>query len=386
MKRVVGSIDMTYPVADFFKVLSAQGVEFFTGVPDSLLKDFCAYVTEQLPSRQHVIAANEGGAVALAMGHYIATQKVPLVYFQNSGLGNATNPLLSLADPHICGIPMLLLIGHRGQPGTHDEPQHVQQGKVMLDLLRDMDIPFEYVNKVPFENQPIVSKAVQHAKARCGPVALVVAKGTFTPYLKSPLLEKGEGLTREQAIHQILASLKGNEIIVSTTGMASREVFEYRAQHHQSHAFDFLTVGGMGHASQIALGMALGQPHRSIVCLDGDGALLMHMGALAINASMACEKFTHILVNNGCHDSVGGQPTVGFNIDCAQMAQSVGYRQVRCVESTIPLKEVIAQVMTQKGPHFVEVKVTRGHRADLGRPTQTPFENKEALMNTFNEY
>ena len=364
---------------DFIETLRAGGVEFFAGVPDSLLKNLCAYITDSIARENNIIAANEGGAVALAAGYHLATGKAGCVYMQNSGEGNAVNPLLSLMDADVYKMPLLLVIGWRGEPGVHDEPQHVKQGKVTLALLETMGIPYAVLDE-SWESQ--VAEALQTIREANGVYALVVRKGTFEDYK----LQKQEAsrweLGREEAIQIVADMLRENDIVVSTTGMISRELFEYREAKGQGHAHDFLTVGSMGHASQIALGIALQKPEKRVVVFDGDGALLMHMGGMAIIGDYCPKNLVHIVFNNGAHDSVGGQPTVGQKIDVEAVAKAVGYADVISVENQMSLMAAMNHVNNAviDGVSLINVNVRKGNRKDLGRPTTTPQQNKEALM------
>ncbi|MCR5395411.1 MAG: phosphonopyruvate decarboxylase [Bacteroidales bacterium] len=363
----------------FINELGSRGIEFFAGVPDSLLKNMCAYIADHLDERHNVIAANEGGAVGLAAGYHLATGKVGCVYMQNSGEGNIINPLASLTDKEVYNIPVLLLIGWRGRPGVHDEPQHVKQGKVTTGLLNAMGINYDILSKEPETVVKQLDKA-QKALAANEVYALVIEKDTFEPYVLQTVEKNDLALSREQAIQMVAASTGKEDVIVSTTGMISRELFEYRAQQNQSHQRDFLTVGSMGHASQIALGIAMEQPERRVWCFDGDGASIMHMGGMAIVASKHPKNYVHVVYNNGAHDSVGGQPTVGLHIDLPAIAQAVGYKHCISVQSEMELKEALPAVSQMEGPVLLEIKVKKGNRKDLGRPTTTPIENKEALM------
>ncbi len=365
--------------AEFYRELTEAGVGYFAGVPDSLLSAFGAYL-EDHAGENHTIAANEGTAVAIGIGYYLATGKLPLIYMQNSGQGNVVNPVLSLADKEVYGTPMLLMIGWRGEPGVKDEPQHVKQGKVTLDLLEAMGIPHAVLSTDKDEALEQVSKAVAEAKAKEHPYALVVSKDTFAKYkLKNPQ-ETDFPLDREGAVKLIIDSLEPSDIVVSTTGKTSREVFEYREELGHDHSRDFLTVGGMGHASSIALGIAEQRPNRRVYCLDGDGAMLMHMGALAVIGTKRPENFVHIVINNGSHDSVGGQPTVGFNIDMPKAAESVGYAHTLRADDPEDIKSALQKARQLTGPIFVELRVNKGAREDLGRPTTTPKQNRDAFM------
>ena len=364
---------------DFIERLRKGGVDFFAGVPDSLLKNLCAYITDNVSRENNIIAANEGGAVALAAGYHLATGKTGCVYMQNSGEGNAVNPLLSLMDADVYRMPLLLVIGWRGEPGVHDEPQHVKQGKVTLSLLDAMGIKYAVLDE-NWEGQ--VDEALRVISETNGIYALIVRKGTFEEYKLQNQVASDWALGREEAIQIVVDKLRDDDIVVSTTGMISRELFEYREAKHQGHAHDFLTVGSMGHASQIALGIALQKPERRIVVFDGDGALLMHMGGMAIIGDYAPKNLVHIVFNNGAHDSVGGQPTVGQKIDVEAIAKAVGYADVISVDSQMSLMCAMNHVNCAviDGVSLINVNVRKGNRKDLGRPTTTPQENKNALM------
>jgi len=366
----------------FFSSLRHAGVEFFTGVPDSLLKDICAYITDNTSSENHIISANEGNAISIAIGHHLATKKVPLIYLQNSGLGNIINPLLSLADPDVYSIPMLLLIGWRGEPGINDEPQHIKQGKVTTDLLNVMNVPYEVLSSeiTSEEADQIVKKIVLKASNLNTPCALLVKKGTFKSYKLKLDRYYERDLFREEAIEIIINSLNSDDVVVSTTGVASRELFEYREKKSQGHEKDFLTVGGMGHASQIALGISLFKKNRTVFCIDGDGALIMHMGALAVNADNAGNNFKHIVINNSAHDSVGGQPTVGDKIKITGLALSAGYFWAKKASSKDKILSLIQEMKEVNGPALLEIQVKKGFRKDLGRPSSSPKENKKLFM------
>lgn len=349
----------------FVEQLRTAGVTFFTGVPDSLLKSFCAYITDNCGAN-HVIAANEGGAVGLAAGHYLAMGKPALVYMQNSGQGNAVNPLASLADPDVYSIPMVLLVGWRGEPGVKDEPQHVKQGKVTVSLFETLGIPTEILPDDEPVALEVVRNMVEKAKAESRPVALIVRKGLFAEYKLQNKKPDIAALPREQAIEEILKSLPDGAVVVSTTGMISREVYETRERLGQDHSRDFLTVGSMGHAIMIAMGIAKAQPDRKVYCLDGDGASIMQMGNMAIAGQSGCANLTHIVFNNAAHDSVGGQPTVGGSIDLPAIAASCGYNR-------------------PNSPVFKEIKVAKGARKDLGRPKEPPQVNKKLYMETLSK-
>lgn len=363
----------------FIEKLQSEGVEFFTGVPDSLLKNVCAYITDHLDDRHNIIAANEGGAVALAAGYHLATGKVGCVYMQNSGEGNAVNPLASLTDREVYHIPLLLLIGWRGRPGVQDEPQHVKQGKVTTGLLNVMGINYDVLSKEEDKAVVQIEKAMRSIRETGDAYALVVEKDTFDDYTLQNVVKNEYVMSREEAIQTVAASIPSDAVIVSTTGMISRELFEYRAAMGQGHERDFLTVGSMGHASMIALGIALQHPERKVYCFDGDGASVMHMGNMAIVGSKRPENYVHVVFNNGAHDSVGGQPTVGHEIDLVEIAYAMHYEHAVCVWTPEQLKSALDDMLTD-GLQLIEVRVKKGNRKDLGRPTTTPIQNKDALM------
>lgn len=366
----------------FIERLRAGGVDFFAGVPDSLLKDLCAYITDNVACENNIIAANEGGAVALAAGYYLATGKTGCVYMQNSGEGNAVNPLLSLMDADVYRMPLLMIIGWRGEPGVHDEPQHVKQGKVTLALLDAMSIPYAVLDE-NWEGQ--LDEALRVIHETNGIYALIVRKGTFDEYKCPNQVASDWELGREEAIEMVADRLREDDIVVSTTGMISRELFEYREAKGQGHAHDFLTVGSMGHASQIALGIALQKPERRVVVFDGDGAVIMHLGNMAITASQAPKNYFHIVYNNGAHDSVGGQPTVGFDINLPEIGAAMGYKTVLNATNAEELNAALGKLDDCAKPALLQICVRKGNRKDLGRPTTTPYENKNALMKELRE-
>lgn len=372
-------------VKEFYDALIDNSIDFFAGVPDSLLKDICGYIVDETPSNKNFITANEGAAIALGVGYHISTGKVPLIYLQNSGLGNAINPLLSLADKEVYSIPLILLIGWRGEPGIKDEPQHIKQGRIQNALLSAMEIPYRIIDSTSKNIPSIIREISNTAKRIQAPVAIVVRKGTFSPYKLTSKINLNYEMSREKAIEIILDHLPNKSIIISTTGKASREVYEYRERKMQRHDNDFLTVGSMGHSSQIALGISL-NTNRKVICLDGDGALIMHMGSLGIIGKYAPRNFYHILLNNGAHESVGGQATVGFDVDFASIALGCGYKQAYTASGLKEFREILQNVENFDGPIFFEVKVNKESRVDLGRPKSTPVDNKSELMREILNY
>ncbi len=365
---------------DFYESLLSCKVDFFTGVPDSLLKHICSYISDNSQKEKHIISANEGGAIALAMGYHLATNNIPLVYMQNSGFGNTINPLLSLADPKVYSIPMILLIGWRGEPGGIDEPQHIKQGEISELLLKTLKIPYVVISKNTQNINQVLNKAVKYAKDKSTPYSILVKKGTFEPYSLKNKLETNYDLNREDAIIKITKLLSDNDIIVATTGKTSRELFEFRSKNNQGHQRDFLTVGGMGHANQIALGIALSKPNKKVYCFDGDGAILMHTGSLGIIGNLKPQNFKHIVFNNGAHDSVGGQPTIGFEISFSNIASNFKYNKTFTISKSEEFDRIFKEFKISNGPNLLEILINKGARVDLGRPTKTPLDNKKDFM------
>lgn len=364
--------------ATFFNGLRQRGIGIFVGVPDSLLKSFCAYVEDHGSIGEHIIAANEGNAVAIAVGYHLATGKVGAVYLQNSGLGNTINPLTSLADAEVYRVPLLLIIGWRGEPGVKDEPQHIKQGRITKAQLELLEIPHRVLH-ANSDVDAVMDEVFESLRTTNAPVALLVRQDTFSNYKPRKKARPGAVLQREDALRQLLDLVLPKDLIVSTTGKTSREVFELRVERTEGQR-DFLTVGGMGHTSSIALGVALGNPQRRVVCLDGDGSLLMHMGAMPIIGSLKPGNLIHVLLNNAAHESVGGQPTVAGEIDFAAIAKATGYTGYALASDRISLEAAWTNLSGTSGPVLIEVKIGVGSRDNLGRPSSTPEENKRAFM------
>lgn len=370
---------------DAQQLLSAceqAGIDFFTGVPDSQLKGLCdsLYALYGVHSPRHIVAANEGNAIGLCAGHYLATGHPALCYMQNSGLGNAVNPLASLMDGQVYQLPCLLVIGWRGEPGVHDEPQHVKQGQITLGQLDLLGIPYREISKETTTEQ---FQADFAALAQClqqkQTAALVVRKGGLSCSLK-PVYGNENTLSRERAAEVILSAMDASDVVVSTTGKLSREIFELREKAGMGHERDFLTVGSMGHASMIALQMAMEQPSRRVWCLDGDGAALMHLGAMAVVAQRKPENLIHVVVNNAAHETVGGMPVCEGALQAEKVAQAVGYPCTCVAKDEAALQQALAQAKDNHALTLLEVYCAVGARADLGRPTTTPIQNRDALM------
>jgi len=371
--------------SEAFEQFRTAGISFFTGVPDSLLKSFCAYASDELSSDEHIIAANEGSSIAIASGHYLATSKPCLVYMQNSGIGNAVNPLLSLASPEVYSIPMIVMIGWRGEPDRKDEPQHMLQGQIMPQFLNSMNIPWFELSPKTKDSGKVIQEAIAGMTKSSCPVVILVKKNTFEDYNSKNLTPSLNLLSREVAIQILAKNLNSNDLIVSTTGMASRELYEYRQSSGGILGEDFLTVGSMGHASSIAAGIALGRPEKKVICIDGDGALLMHMGAVGVIGQSNLPNFIHIVLNNGAHDSVGGQPTVGLDINLPKIAKACGYKVTSSVSAERDIIDELLRMNGEKGPSFLEVIIGKGSRPNLGRPISTPLENKQSFMKKVEE-
>lgn len=365
-------------INSFVEIVDA---DFYTGVPDSQLKPLCNYLMDRygIDSNHHIIAANEGNCTALAAGYHLATGKVPVVYMQNSGEGNVINPVASLLNDKVYAIPTIFIIGWRGEPGVHDEPQHIYQGEVTIKLLEDMDISSFVISKDTTEEE--LSSKMDEFKVLLSDgkdVAFVIRKGALTDAPKVEYKNK-YNMVREDIIKHIV-KVSGEDPIVSTTGKASRELFEIREANNQSHKYDFLTVGSMGHTSSIALGVAINKPDKKIWCIDGDGAVLMHMGAMAILGTNKPRNMVHIVINNGAHETVGGMPTVAESIDLVAIAKGCGYPNAVCVESFDDLDRELDIAKNKDELSLIEVKCSIGARDDLGRPTTVAIENKNVFM------
>jgi|TARA_B100001540_G_C15816273_1_gene647664 phosphonopyruvate decarboxylase len=365
----------------FTKSLKKAGYEFVTGVPDSLLKDLCEKI-ENVYRKKHLIATNEGSAVALAIGHYLGKKKPAVIYLQNSGLGNTINPITSLADPKVYGIPMLLIIGWRGETGRNkitDEPQHKKQGLITLNQLKILSIPYKIIDSKTKQISKIIKELKNKSiKYQC-PVAIVVRKNTF---LKNKIKEKTAhrfNFKREEAIKEIIKATKNSKnIVVSTTGMASRELYEYRLKNNENIYKDFLTVGGMGHASQIAAGIAM-TIKKKIICIDGDGSMLMHTGSLGINSKI--NNLIHIVINNSSHDSVGGQPTLGESLDLKNISKFFGYKNTFQIKKKKNISYIVKKCLKFKKSSMIIINCDKGHRKNLGRPENDMKLRKMKFLN-----
>ena len=366
-------------IEDFVRVLNC---DFYTGVPDSQLKALCDYLmnTYGIDEKHHIIAANEGNCTALAAGYHLATGKVPVIYMQNSGEGNIINPVASLLNDKVYAIPAIFVIGWRGQPDIHDEPQHIYQGEITCKLLDLMDIENFTIGKdTSLDEIEEIMGGYEKLLKQGKQVAFVIKKGALT-YDEKVEYRNDNEMLREKII-ELIVNVSGEDPIISTTGKTSRELFEIREKNNQSHKYDFLTVGSMGHTSSIALGVAVNKPDEKIWCIDGDGSLLMHMGALPVAGNMNPNNLIHIVINNEAHETVGGMPTVANNIDLISIAKSCGYSYAASVDNFKDLADELEKVKSLNKLSFIEIKSAIGAREDLGRPTTTAIENKENFMN-----
>ncbi len=363
------------------KLVEIINSDFYTGVPDSQLKALCNYLMDRygIDPKHHIIAANEGNCTALAAGYHLATGKVPVVYMQNSGEGNIINPVASLLNDKVYAIPVIFIIGWRGEPGIHDEPQHIYQGEVTVKLLEDMGIE-SFIIGTDTTEEELKAKMDEFCSilATGKDVAFVIRKGALTDAPKVKY-ENSNTMVREEIIQHIVKA-SGEDPIISTTGKASRELFETRVANDQSHKYDFLTVGSMGHSSSIALGVALNKPNTTIWCVDGDGAVLMHMGSMAVLGSNKPKNLIHVVINNGAHETVGGMPTVASNIDLVKIAEACGYPYAVSVDTFESLDAELEAAKERHELSLIEVKCSIGAREDLGRPTTTAIENKQNFM------
>lgn len=363
---------------DLFDGLKDINIDFYAGVPDSLLKNFCNYVDDNSDSHKHLIAANEGNAISIAAGYHLTSGKVGAVYLQNSGLGNCVNPLLSLTHEEVYSIPIFMIIGWRGEPGVKDEPQHIKQGQATIKQLEIMDVDYLILDK-DSNLSDVLKKAMKSLKFK-RPFALLVKRDTFLPYEKTKNKVLASRLSRERAIREIIRLSSKKDLVFCTTGKASRELYEIRVS-LGGNMKDFLTVGSMGHTSSIALGAALGRKDLRVVCIDGDGAMLMHMGGIAIIGDHAPNKYIHVVLNNSAHESVGGQETVAGNMDLKKLSESCQYSYYGRADDIDSLKSEWKKLEKYKGPVMLEILISTEVRNNLGRPKSSAKSNKEAFMN-----
>ncbi len=369
---------------EMYQATQKYDFTFFAGVPDSTFKEWLKFLEQGEGNFQHVSTSNEADAVAIASGYHLATKKVPVAYMQNSGLGNAVNPLTSLVDKEVYSIPMVLLIGWRGMPGVKDEPQHIKMGRIMLAMLDVLEIPYETLSENPVEMEQTWAKASAYTKEKNAPYAIILRPGIFAPYEPPKKAQNSWTLEREKSLQSIVNLLSEKHAIIATTGHVSRELYDYRDSLKQGHDKDFYTVGSMGCSTAIGMGIALANPQREVVVFDADGAALMHLGSWPIAASYKLSNLKHIVFDNECYESTGAQPTVSPCVDFAKIALACGYLYSKCVSQEQELKAAIEELLHQKGPALLVIKIKRGHRSNLGRPKTKPVENKIAFMDFLN--
>ena len=359
-----------------YNLFVENGVSFFTGVPDSYLNGFCNYILKNAPANKNVIAANEGNAIGIAAGHYMATKEVPLVYMQNSGLGNTINPLASLCDENVYKIPVILLIGWRGQPDTGDWAQHKLQGEITPKLLEVMNIPYAVLDDDYERSSEKIVKAIKESRATRKPYGLIAPKGVMAG---EKLNNKDDvyPLSREEAIEIVLNEMPENTIYSATTGRATRELFFLRERRNETKNHDFLNVGSMGHASSVALGIALEKPDRKVVVFDGDSAAIMHLGALTMMSKLNVPNYIHVILNNGAHESVGGQPSAGHLVDFTKIADASGYNTVgKPVTNKAELIDAINKLKNSGKASLIDVRI---HKGLNGKLPEIVFSHKDAI-------
>tara|TARA_B100001027_G_scaffold41997_2_gene26940 strand:- start:7751 stop:8881 length:1131 start_codon:yes stop_codon:yes gene_type:complete len=364
--------------SSFYNELKKEEIDFFVGVPDSLLKNFCSFVDDNIEKDNHIIAANEGNAISIASGYHLATKKIPVVYMQNSGLGNCINPLTSLADKEVYSIPMLLIIGWRGEPGKKDEPQHLKQGRITREQLKILDIDYFVIDENTDEKS-CLEKVIKRINKNSSPVAILVRENTFKKYKLKNKQKTIYKLKREEAIEEIINLSNDSDIFISTTGKTSRELYEIRKNKGDAQK-DFLTVGSMGHVSSIALGVAIGLKKQRVICLDGDGSLIMHLGSLPIIGAISPKNLIHVILNNCAHESVGGQPTVANEIDFEKLSSALNYKNFFQSSNVKQINDCWSQLIDSEGPSLFLINIKSSSRKDLGRPESSPIENKESFM------
>jgi len=354
-------------IESLFSYLKKKNITFFTGVPDSILKE-SKYILDKLEFKNHIVAHNEGGAIGIGAGYYLKTKKIPCVYFQNSGLGNAINPLVSMVHKNVYSIPMLLLIGWRGAPKiSKDEPQHLLQGKITEKMLKLMNIRYCTIDHTKDFKQ--LGKIIDISKKKQVPVACLIKKNTLKKNfdeIKKKKVDKIK-LKRHEIIDFIIRKNYKNIKIFSTTGYTSRELYQLR-KFNKSNTKDFLNVGAMGHTSMIALGYSLKNKKHKTLCLDGDGSLIMHMGTLPVIGENQIKNFKHIVFNNEVHESVGGQKTPQKNTNFKKLSLSCGYSKYFFSNSLSDFKKKYALFLKSNGPSFYEIKISSGSLKNLERP------------------
>jgi len=371
---------------ELFKLFQKYEFSFFTGIPDSTFKDWMKFLIENNNKvLTNIIPCNECEAIAICAGYYLATGKIGVTYMQNSGFGKTVNPLTSLCNPEIYSIPVLLMIGWRGEPGKIDAPQHKKMGRIMNLLLKDLEIPFSILNYDINEIEKEIIKAKEYMEKNKAPYALIIKKGIIKDNNSDKKIPAIYELTREHALELIINFFNQNEIFISATGKTSRELYEYREKFKEISQKDFLMVGSMGCAASIGLSIALQKKDRKVIILDGDGALIMQMGVLATIGYESPPNLIHIVIDNESHESTGGQPTVSKILNIKEIALNCNYKYATLILSKKDLENELIKVKNVEGPSMVVVKVNQGSRKDLGRPKISLIELKNNFMKYLNK-
>ncbi len=368
----------------FYNILKKVNFNFFTGIPDSTFKNWISFLVDHNgKDLQNIIASNECEAIALCAGYHLATNKIGIVYMQNSGLGKAINPLTSLCDKDVYSIPILLFLGWRGEPGKNDAQQHKKMGRIMLPLLDTLEIPYSILEPNVKQIEKTLKNALNYLEKNNSPYAIVLRKNFFDNYeLKRNIVNNYE-LTREEALNLIMKNIKDDDIVISTTGFTSRELFEYREANKKDHYKSFYNIGSMGCASSIGLSIAIQRPERKIFVFDGDGAAIMQLGVFTTVGNYSPSNFIHIIFDNHAHESTGGQPTNSHSINFLQTAIACNYKSGIIVKSREELINALNGVKKQKGPFILVIKIKKRHRTDLGRLNKTLIEYKEEFKKNF---
>lgn len=368
------------PADVFYNQMTERGFDFFTGLPDSLLTDLIQCISEKHDPRKYVIGANEGTSMGLATGWHLATKKYPVLIMQNSGLGNIVNPFLSLVDPRVYKIPMLLLLAWRGEPGKKDEPQHKVQGEVMTSLLSDLGITYEVLPDFEEGSASALDLAKSHLQNKGSPFAFLIRRSTFLPYKRKEDVPSKYELSREEALDFLVDHIGKFDAIISGAGLTSRELLEFRDSRGPVLGQDFYCLGAKGHASSIAMGVALAKPSKMVYILDGDGSFFMHMGAAPQIGARKLSNLRHIIFNNHVHESAGGMPSAGDCIDFVKLAQGSGYTYAGSASTKQEIKQHLDNMKNLNGSGLLEIKIRSFTRKDLKQLRVDPKDNKDQFM------
>lgn len=361
-------------VEDLLNTLKKKKINFFTGVPDSVLKN----LTYKF-KKNHISVNNEGTAVSLAAGYYLATGKLPCVYMQNSGLGNAINPLISITNKNIYSIPSILIIGWRGSPNSKDEPQHQVMGKKTKQILKLLGIKYFVArNKKDLEK---FEKMIEYSRSKLTSIACLIERSSIKnkkSKTQKKIINKYK-VYRYNFIKELVDLIKIKSNVISSTGFISRELDHILSKKKYLNIKPFYMVGGMGHSASLTLGVSLKSKKQNI-CLDGDGALLMHLGSLGIVKKYGKKNFKYILLRNDTHESVGCQPTNSTHINYKILSKSFGFRKYLLITKELDFKNVVKKLINSPGPSFLEVRIKNGSISNLGRPKNLKFVKKKFML------